>query len=144
MTPGIHLHVTLTSVVLQGDEAFSCEVCKQRTEATKHMRIHRLPLVLMLHIKRFKFAGQTREKLTSNVTYPLKVGQAGRMSCQPCSCLLSGVCQLHMLSSLSMSLFFTVTRPGCCNFFATARTGDREEKALTADVCCLTCCSLRG
>ncbi len=67
----------LTSVMLQGDEAFSCEVCRQRTDATKHMRIHRLPLVLMLHIKRFKFAGQTREKLTSNVTYPLKVARLG-------------------------------------------------------------------
>ena len=99
------------SVVLQGDEAFSCEVCKQRTDATKHMRIHRLPLVLMLHIKRFKFAGQTREKLTSNVTYPLKVAQAGCMSCLPCSCLPSASVSCTSLRPVH-ELYLLVTPPG--------------------------------
>eukprot|EP00891_Asterochloris_glomerata_P008047 jgi/Astpho2/8047/gw1.00120.92.1_t len=70
---------------LEGDEAFSCEVCRQRTDATKHMRIHRLPLVLMLHIKRFKFAGQTREKLTSNVTYPLKGLKLAQFASEECA-----------------------------------------------------------
>lgn len=57
----------------QGDEAFQCEHCNERTTATKHFRIHRLPKVLVLHIKRFKYTGTTREKITTNVTFPLKV-----------------------------------------------------------------------
>jgi hypothetical protein len=61
------------AVCVQGDEAFQCEVCQDRTPATKRLRLHRLPRVLLLHIKRFKYNGTTREKLTTNVTYPLKV-----------------------------------------------------------------------
>ena len=57
----------------QGEEAFQCAVCKERTAATKRLRLHRLPPVLMLHIKRFKANGTTREKLTANVTFPLQV-----------------------------------------------------------------------
>jgi ubiquitin carboxyl-terminal hydrolase 2/21 len=66
------LAVFTSEETLSGEEAFSCEVCKQRTEATKRMRLHRLPKALALHIKRFKYAGHTREKLTANVTFPLK------------------------------------------------------------------------
>ena len=58
----------------QGEESFSCEVCKERTTATKRMRVHRLPRCLLLHIKRFRYNGVSREKLSSSVTYPLKVG----------------------------------------------------------------------
>ena len=39
----------------QGEEAFHCEQCKDKTSATKHLRIHRFPDVLVLHIKRFKY-----------------------------------------------------------------------------------------
>lgn len=36
------------------------------------MRLHRLPPVLVLHIKRFKYKGTSREKLSTNVTFPLR------------------------------------------------------------------------
>ena len=58
---------------MQGDEAFKCEVCDEKTEATKRLRLYRLPQVLLLHIKRFKYSGSSREKLTNNVTFPVKV-----------------------------------------------------------------------
>ena len=151
----------LTSVALQGDEAFSCEVCKQRTDATKHMRIHRLPLVLMLHIKRFKFAGQTWEKLTSNVTYPLKVAKAGCMSCLSCSCLSSDVRQLHISATCSWTcasrILLAVALPtAACVlpdpllFFWGLITGKHASKAVTAfmagssQACvhCQACCSI--
>ena len=64
----------------QGDEAFQCAVCKDRTAATKRLRLHRLPPVLMLHIKRFKSHGTTREKLTTDVTFPLHVRTPLRLS----------------------------------------------------------------
>lgn len=56
----------------QGGEAFSCEVCQERTTAVKRMRVHRLPRCLLLHIKRFRYNGLSREKLSATVTYPLK------------------------------------------------------------------------
>lgn len=56
----------------QGNEAFFCDKCQERCNATKRMRLHRLPPVLVLHIKRFKFKGTAREKLTTNVTFPLR------------------------------------------------------------------------
>ncbi len=40
---------------LQGAEAFYCEKCKDKTAATKQLRLHRFPEVLVLHIKRFKY-----------------------------------------------------------------------------------------
>ena len=39
----------------QGVEAFHCERCGDRTPATKHLRLHRFPEVLVLQIKRFKY-----------------------------------------------------------------------------------------
>lgn len=57
----------------QGDEAFQCEVCSERTSATKRLRLYRLPKVLLLHIKRFKYSSNAREKILTNVTFPLKV-----------------------------------------------------------------------
>jgi hypothetical protein len=40
---------------VQGAEAFHCERCNEKTAATKHLRVHRFPEVLVLHIKRFKY-----------------------------------------------------------------------------------------
>lgn len=68
----------------QGDEAFKCEVCDEKTEATKRLRLYRLPQVLLLHIKRFKYSGTSREKLTNNVTFPIKV-------CNPAPVILACV-----------------------------------------------------
>ncbi|KAK9804996.1 hypothetical protein WJX73_009809 [Symbiochloris irregularis] len=64
--------------IMSGQEAFYCGECKEKTTAFKRIRIHRLPICLVLHIKRFKFHGITREKLTANVTYPLKGLKVGQ------------------------------------------------------------------
>lgn len=58
--------------LLQGDESFKCETCGEKTQASKQLRLYRLPQVLLLHIKRFKYSGSSREKLTNNVTFPVK------------------------------------------------------------------------
>jgi ubiquitin carboxyl-terminal hydrolase 2/21 len=57
---------------LEGEEAFHCEACKEKTPATKHLRVHRFPEVLVLHIKRFKHKGNSTDKLTTSVTFPLR------------------------------------------------------------------------
>lgn len=56
---------------LEGEEAFFCETCKYKTPATKLLRIHRLPDVLILHIKRFRQRGAGVDKLTTDVNFPL-------------------------------------------------------------------------
>ena len=59
---------------LEGKEAFFCEVCQEKTSATKHLRLHRLPDALILHVKRFRHggAGGGAGKLTTDVSFPLK------------------------------------------------------------------------
>ena len=60
---------------LEGKEAFHCETCGEKTSAVKHLRLHRLPQALILHIKRFRHAGlgaTSADKLTTDVTFPLK------------------------------------------------------------------------
>ncbi|KAK9826232.1 hypothetical protein WJX74_001578 [Apatococcus lobatus] len=57
---------------LQGEESFYCDCCKERTSATKRMRLHRVPKCLILHLKRFQVANNSYQKLTTAVTYPSK------------------------------------------------------------------------
>lgn len=59
---------------LEGKEAFHCEKCKEKTSATKHLRLHRLPDALVLHVKRFRHggAGGNADKLTTDIIFPLK------------------------------------------------------------------------
>lgn len=58
--------------ILQGDERFSCETCKDKTEAVKHLRINHLPDALILHIKRFQFKGKLTGKLENFVKFPIR------------------------------------------------------------------------
>lgn len=76
-----------TCLDMQGDEAFKCEACNEKTEATKRLRLYRLPQVLLLHIKRFKYSGTSREKLTNNVTFPIKVCKCLKWICLVLSCM---------------------------------------------------------
>jgi len=58
--------------VLQGDEAPFCECCNQKSPATRRILIHRFPKVLVFNIKRFKYTKDGREKLTANITFPVR------------------------------------------------------------------------
>lgn len=89
----------------QGEEAFKCEVCNEKCEATKRLRLFRLPQVLLLHIKRFKYTGSSREKLTNNVTFPIKV-----CTTVPAFCL--HLCPFGALASIARILL-------CCTKRAT-------------------------
>lgn len=57
--------------ILDGDESYHCPRCKSPQSATKYMRIYRMPPVLLLQIKRFTQTIHGREKLTTEVNYPL-------------------------------------------------------------------------
>ena len=55
-----------------GDDAPNCEKCGQKHNATRRLRVHRFPPVLVLNIKRFKYTKEGREKLSTNISFPLK------------------------------------------------------------------------
>ena len=69
--------------VLEGDDAWyisffetifdavrNCPKCKRPQRATKQLRIARLPTILVIHLKRFRYAGPWRDKLNTFVDYP--------------------------------------------------------------------------
>ncbi|PVU87734.1 hypothetical protein BB559_005909 [Furculomyces boomerangus] len=49
-----------------------CPSCKNKSSATKTLKITKLPLVLTLHLKRFSYEGPFRNKLETMVTYPTR------------------------------------------------------------------------
>ncbi|KAJ2544816.1 ubiquitin-specific protease doa4 [Coemansia sp. RSA 1878] len=58
------------SEILDGDNKWMCPVCQTKRTATKRLMIARLPLVLIVHLKRFSTVGHFREKLEANVQIP--------------------------------------------------------------------------
>ena len=63
--------------VLDGEEMYKCEVCKEKRKCIKKMYIYRLPKVLVLQLKRFRTQlGMPMvmggEKVLTNVTFPLE------------------------------------------------------------------------
>ncbi|KAJ1915285.1 ubiquitin-specific protease doa4 [Mycoemilia scoparia] len=57
--------------ILGGENAWSCPRCKQKRQASKRLMISKLPLVLVVHLKRFLMHGLFRDKLESLVTFPI-------------------------------------------------------------------------
>mmetsp|Transcript_30703 Transcript_30703/g.93847 ORF Transcript_30703/g.93847 Transcript_30703/m.93847 type:complete len:633 (-) Transcript_30703:272-2170(-) len=57
---------------LDGDNLWHCEACGKRVPATKRLELWKLPPVLIVHLKRFKFDKYGRStKLTTHVDFPL-------------------------------------------------------------------------
>ncbi|KAJ1955169.1 ubiquitin-specific protease doa4 [Dipsacomyces acuminosporus] len=56
--------------ILDGDDKWHCPKCKAKRRASKKLLISRLPLVLVVHLKRFSTIGHFREKLETNVLFP--------------------------------------------------------------------------
>ncbi|KAJ1950231.1 ubiquitin-specific protease doa4 [Linderina macrospora] len=62
---------------LDGDDRWKCPNCKAKRRATKRLLISRLPLVLIVHLKRFSTIGHFREKLETHVAFPTRHLQVG-------------------------------------------------------------------
>ena len=60
---------------LRGENKFFCDTCCSLQEAQKRMRIKRLPNVLALHLKRFKYIEnlQRFKKLSYRVAFPMEL-----------------------------------------------------------------------
>lgn len=59
---------------LSGEHKYDCEVCCSKQEAEKRMRVKKLPLILALHLKRFKMDNMHRyTKLSYRVVFPFEL-----------------------------------------------------------------------
>lgn len=56
---------------LADSERFLCGRCNRKQPSTKKFWIRRLPNVLCLHIKRFRWSSYSRTKLDTHVEFPL-------------------------------------------------------------------------
>ncbi|XP_046858859.1 ubiquitin carboxyl-terminal hydrolase 3-like [Xenia sp. Carnegie-2017] len=74
--PVCHLKDCLDSFTkveeLQDSEQYYCPRCKKRQSSSKKLTILRLPNVLCLHLKRFKFVSFHRSKIDTTVEFPLQ------------------------------------------------------------------------
>jgi len=73
--PVCHVHDCLQKFVereeLTDSEKFFCNSCKSKQPATKQFWIRRLPTVLCLHIKRFRWSAYARTKIDTFIEFPL-------------------------------------------------------------------------
>uniref|UniRef100_A0A8C2C8Z6 ubiquitinyl hydrolase 1 n=1 Tax=Cyprinus carpio TaxID=7962 RepID=A0A8C2C8Z6_CYPCA len=56
---------------LTDSNRFYCSHCKTHRDAIKKMQIWKVPPILLVHLKRFKYDGRWREKLQTLVDFPL-------------------------------------------------------------------------
>ncbi|KAI8920054.1 hypothetical protein DFJ77DRAFT_427119 [Powellomyces hirtus] len=57
--------------ILDGDDAWRCPRCKVPRRTTKRLTIARLPVILLVHLKRFYFSGPFRDRVDTYVEFPL-------------------------------------------------------------------------
>ncbi|KAK6513182.1 ubiquitin-specific protease doa4 [Arthrobotrys conoides] len=55
--------------ILDGDDAWHCPVCKKPRKASKQLSISRMPVVLIIHLKRFSNHGMWRDKVNTLVNF---------------------------------------------------------------------------
>merc|ERR1719481_247846 len=71
-----HLHDCLTKYVereeLGESERLHCDSCKSKQPSTKQLDIRRLPTVLCIHVKRFRWTAYARSKLDTFIEFPLR------------------------------------------------------------------------
>jgi ubiquitin carboxyl-terminal hydrolase 8 len=58
--------------ILEKDDAWNCPQCKVPRRSTKTLTIMRLPIILIIHLKRFTNKGRWRDKLTTTIQFPLR------------------------------------------------------------------------
>jgi ubiquitin carboxyl-terminal hydrolase 8 len=56
---------------VSGEDKWYCPHCKQLREASKQLEIWKLPRILLIHLKRFSFKGLWRQKLNTDVSFPI-------------------------------------------------------------------------
>lgn len=57
--------------VLEGSNAYMCEKCGLKRKAVRRLAVYKSPSVLVLHLKRFSYDIFSRQKLDTEVQFPL-------------------------------------------------------------------------
>ncbi|XP_067411859.1 ubiquitin carboxyl-terminal hydrolase 8 [Emydura macquarii macquarii] len=57
---------------LTDNNRFYCSHCKTRRDSLKKIEIWKLPLVLLVHLKRFSYDGRWKQKLQTSVDFPVE------------------------------------------------------------------------
>ena len=58
--------------ILDGNDAWHCPRCKVPRRSSKRLTIVKLPMVLLVHLKRFSFSGPFRDKVETYVEFPIR------------------------------------------------------------------------
>ncbi|OWZ10474.1 Ubiquitin-specific protease [Phytophthora megakarya] len=71
---GISIHDCLKAYTeqefLSDDAAYYCAKCKTHRSVAKKISVYRLPNVLVLHLKRFSYTTFSRDKVSTNISFP--------------------------------------------------------------------------
>ena len=89
---------------LCAESKYYCEQCCSKQEATKRLRVKRLPLILALHLKRFKYMEHFNKfvKLSHRVAFPWELKLFNIVSDQITSTAVDVcACSLEMLRILT-------------------------------------------
>jgi len=57
--------------VLEGENMWRCDKCKQPRKAVKRLSLYKLPKVLVISLKRFRWGASSRDKVTADVNFPI-------------------------------------------------------------------------
>eukprot|EP00605_Chrysophyceae_sp_TOSAG23-4_P000737 GSChrysophyteH1.ASY1.ANO1.824.1 assembled CDS len=57
---------------LEGDNMWRCDKCKQPRKAVKRLSVYKLPKVLVISLKRFRWGSSMRDKVTADVQFPVE------------------------------------------------------------------------
>ena len=68
---------------LSEDDSWYCPHCKAHVQADKKLDLWHLPEVLVVHLKRFCYTRSSREKITTQVDFPLEGLDLGRFLLRP-------------------------------------------------------------
>lgn len=84
-----------------GESKWKCPRCKQYRDAVKKIDIWQLPPILIVHLKRFKYQGIWRDKVTTMVDYPIG-GESG-VNLNLDSYVINGAQQSHQYKLYAVS-----------------------------------------
>lgn len=71
-----------TSETLGDSNAYQCDKCNHKSEATKQLLIHTLPNILVLQLKRFSFTGIGGEKVARHIGFGMELDMSEFLSRQ--------------------------------------------------------------
>lgn len=100
--------------MLARSNKFHCGTCHALTEAHKHIRIKKLPRVLIVQLKRFKFVEELNRftKLSHRIAYPrwLRIPNASADAAQPERLYALTAVVLHLGASPNSGHYLTIVR----------------------------------